>query len=68
MNLSKAAVLAFSLSCAYLCAPSHLRADDSARLVRIDHYVSVKSTAPAMNGKTAPICYVARGWFRPAWP
>ncbi len=55
MNLSKAAVLAFSLSCAYHCAPSHLWADDSARLVRIDHYVSVKSTAPAMNGKTARI-------------
>ena len=55
MNLSKAAVLASGLSCAYLCAPSHLRADDSARLVRIDHYVSVKSTAPAMNGKIARI-------------
>jgi pimeloyl-ACP methyl ester carboxylesterase len=32
-----------------------LQADDSARLLRIDHYVKVTSTAPAINGKTAQI-------------
>jgi pimeloyl-ACP methyl ester carboxylesterase len=30
-------------------------ADDSHRLLRIDHYVRTQSTAPAMNGKTAQI-------------
>ena len=39
----------------FLLVPSLLFADDSARLLRIDHYVPVKSTAPAMTGKLAQI-------------
>jgi len=32
-----------------------LSADDSAKLVRIDHYVGVRSTVPAIEGQTAQI-------------
>jgi pimeloyl-ACP methyl ester carboxylesterase len=32
-----------------------LSGDDSARLLRVDHYVKVVSTAPAISGKTAQI-------------
>ena len=55
MTSRKTAVLALSAICAYLSQPAPLRADDSARLVRIDHYVSVSSSAPAMKGKNARI-------------
>jgi pimeloyl-ACP methyl ester carboxylesterase len=36
-------------------AASMLLADDSSRVLRIDHYVQVKSTAPGMNGQTGQI-------------
>jgi len=32
-----------------------LAADDSQRLLSIDHYVRVRSTVPAIAGQTAPI-------------
>src|SRR4028119_487471 len=34
---------------------STLFADDSSRILRIDHYVQVKSTAPGMNGQMGQI-------------
>jgi pimeloyl-ACP methyl ester carboxylesterase len=36
-------------------AATFLFADDSDRILRIDHYVEVKSTAPGMNGQTGHI-------------
>jgi pimeloyl-ACP methyl ester carboxylesterase len=44
-----------ALCSAFLFSPSQLSADDSARLLRIDHYVRVNSTAPALDGKLAQI-------------
>ena len=41
------------LACVLLAGP--VVADDSATLMRIDHYVRVKSTAPAMAGQEAQI-------------
>ncbi len=32
-----------------------LRADDAQQIIRVDHYIPVASTAPAMNGQTAQI-------------
>ena len=40
---------------ASLFAPVFLLADDAARLLSIDHYVKVKSTVPAIEGKTTQI-------------
>ena len=40
----------------FACLAAHLlSADDSAKLVRIDHYVGVRSTVPAIEGQTAQI-------------
>ena len=51
MNL-KAIVLSI------LClTPSLLQADDAQRLLRLDHFVRVRSTAPSMTGQT-PMIYV----------
>lgn len=45
--------------CAYLavvlCTAQLSFADDSARLLRVDHYVRVHSTVPAINGQTSAI-------------
>ena len=55
MNRRMACSLTRGLLHFFLLVPSLLFADDSARLLRIDHYVPVKSTAPAMTGKLAQI-------------
>jgi pimeloyl-ACP methyl ester carboxylesterase len=47
------AILALSLAGASLALPS--RADDGERLVRIDHYVGVRSTVPAIAGQMTSI-------------
>jgi hypothetical protein len=36
-------------------------ADEGARLLRVDHYVGVRSTVPAIVGQVAPIYARARG-------
>ena len=45
---------AAALMCAFGLAAS-AQADDGARLVRLDHYVKVRSTAPGMAGQDAQI-------------
>jgi len=44
-----------SLTVAVLCLPLAAFADDSAKLLRIDHYVSVKSTVPAIAGQMSQL-------------
>jgi len=44
------------LCIALICIACIGMADDGDRLLRLDHYVSVVSTAPAMTGQTAQIC------------
>jgi pimeloyl-ACP methyl ester carboxylesterase len=45
--------LAFAVSAALALAVSAVNADDSERLLTVDHYVKVKSTAPAIAGEPA---------------
>jgi hypothetical protein len=47
------AIVALSLAGAPLAQPS--RADDGERLVRVDHYVGVRSTVPAIAGQMTSI-------------
>jgi pimeloyl-ACP methyl ester carboxylesterase len=41
--------------CAILCASTAAAGDDSRVLLTIDHYVTVRSSVPAMQGELAPI-------------
>jgi len=50
LNKSQTAGLA-----AALCLAGWLIADDSARLLRVDHYVRVHSTVPAINGQLSQV-------------
>ena len=55
--IGRAAGMLAGLACAFglILPASAALGDDSARLVRVDHYVKVKSTAPAMLGRNADI-------------
>ena len=57
MSIGWAAARFAALACALglILPASAAFSDDSARLVRVDHYVKVKSTAPAMLGRNADI-------------
>ncbi|HYI97083.1 MAG TPA: alpha/beta hydrolase [Bryobacteraceae bacterium] len=55
MNRRMLRPLTLALLHFFLLAHLRLNADDSARLLRIDHYVPVKSIAPSMTGKLAQI-------------
>ncbi len=50
---SRTWISAVTLSC--VIAASHAMADDHSRLLRLDHYVGVRSTAPAIAGQNTPI-------------
>src|SRR6185369_12283602 len=47
--------LAFATSAAFALAMSVVIADDSERLLTVDHYVKVRSTVPAIAGEPAAI-------------
>ena len=55
--IGRAAGMLAGLACAFglILPASAALGDDSARLVRVDHYVKVKSTAPAMAGQDAEV-------------
>lgn len=53
--MSKLAVAGFLSAFALLASSQTASADDGARLLTMDHYVHVKSTAPAMMGQDAEI-------------
>ncbi|HUK33017.1 MAG TPA: hypothetical protein VLV86_03840, partial [Vicinamibacterales bacterium] len=63
-KLSFLSVLVFAAGCASMpgaagagsaSAPSAFAGSDSGQLLSIDHFVRVKSTAPAMNGQFAQV-------------
>ena len=52
MMTSLRSLIAAALLC---CTPALARADDGERLLTVDHYIRVKSTAPAIMGQDAEI-------------